>query len=673
MPLAPAPALYAPTAVPAALRPMHAGLAGRDQAVFRAVFIGDSVMEGEGVSVPGYRYMDRFEKLLRNTFATQGVRGSPGSSYLPAYYISASLTDAVQDTTTLLGAGPQTFVVDEQYGLGGRTVRLNYGGALRWDNVECTGIRVHFAKGSFGFAFKVQIDGVDHPSGTSIATNDATTAGGFTSAILPVNPGVHSIRVQTLDNSGFISTIHGIEVFYDDETSGIKCYDGARSGAHTNQFGPMHFASLSASNLGAVHAVFLGLVTNDAVLYNGVIPPDTYRTNLITRMTEIDTVITNDHSIIVMFVPEPNASFGSYTWEQYVAAAKSAVATRSNAYFIDMRDYLGPTVLSDTHGLWADSVHLSRKGNAMVADGMMRSLFLSGGGALEADLPYLIVPAESGTMAPPPAGKLYLYSRDIAGRQGLRSIEPGGVDFSYQPHIGRNNIRQVVPNTGATLATATAALGTVFTNALISTGGVVANPAVSSGSLKTSIKRTTFSTGATAGAGIYHAQNPADLWRGNAARQGGFDFVMVLGIDTMGATPRFFAGLRAAPGTAPTNVDPLTTTAQAKIGLAFNVSTGNWKLVHNDGTAAVTNIDLGATIPVNSTDVLRLTLSCKPNGSNIGYRVENLTTGASVQGTLTTNLPGNTTFLAPMMWLTNNTTAAAFIASLYRWYAESDS
>jgi hypothetical protein len=49
------------------------------------------------------------------------------------------------------------------------------------------------------------------------------------------------------------------------------------------------------------------------------------------------------------------------------------------------------------------------------------------------------------------------------------------------------------------------------------------------------------------------------------------------------------------------------------------------------------------------------------NGGSIGWRVTNLSTGAQTNGSLTTNIPANTTFLSLMHWITNNATAAAII------------
>jgi hypothetical protein len=45
-----------------------------------------------------------------------------------------------------------------------------------------------------------------------------------------------------------------------------------------------------------------------------------------------------------------------------------------------MADWLGPTVVGDTLGLWSDTVHLSAKGHSLTADRFMRAVDINGGG-----------------------------------------------------------------------------------------------------------------------------------------------------------------------------------------------------------------------------------------------------------------------------------------------------
>src|SRR6185369_4081029 len=122
----------------------------------------------------------------------------------------------------------------------------------------------------------------------------------------------------------------------------------------------------------------------------------------------------------------------------------------------------------------------------------------------------------------------------------------------------------------------------------------------------------------------------------------------------------------------PTNVDPTTNTTPGKVGMAINANTGNWNFVNNiTGTAPTVNA-LGASFPVNTTDLYELVLYCSQNGSSIGWRVTDLSTGAQTSGSASANIPASTTFLAPLTWITNNATAAAAIMDWGGWYMESD-
>ncbi len=115
----------------------------------------------------------------------------------------------------------------------------------------------------------------------------------------------------------------------------------------------------------------------------------------------------------------------------------------------------------------------------------------------------------------------------------------------------------------------------------------------------------------------------------------------------------------------------MTSTAVAKLGLALNVNTGNWKLVECSG-AAVTATDLGASFPINTTDMMELVMFCAPGGTSISYRVTNMTTGATVSGTMNTNIPGATVYMTPLASLSNNATASAVKWSHKVIYLETD-
>lgn len=143
-------------------------------------------------------------------------------------------------------------------------------------------------------------------------------------------------------------------------------------------------------------------------------------------------------------------------------------------------------------------------------------------------------------------------------------------------------------------------------------------------------------------------------------------------LDTLAAGNRAFVGLTDTATTAPTNIDPTTSTTPGKIGMAINLNTGNWNIVHNITGTTPTVMALGANYPVNTTDSYELVFFCNLAGTAVGYRVKNMTTDISASGTLTTNIPALATLLGRVIWMTNNATASAVAWSLSKFGLETD-
>jgi len=268
--------------------------------------------------------------------------------------------------------------------------------------------------------------------------------------------------------------------------------------------------------------------------------------------------------------------------------------------------------------------------------------------------------------AAPGSGNLRIYAKDIAGRIMPKWVGPAGVDTPFQANLGFNRVAMIMPAGGTTLTTFVGGFGTTFTNT-----GTANNPTPATTNLFTSTRRATFSTGTTAGTVASHRQSTLQVWRGNAAGRGGFFYTIRFGTDTLAAGNRAFVGL-ADSVAAPTNVDPTTNVTPGKLGMAINANTGNWNFVTNITGTAPTVTNLGASFPVNTTDLYELILYSAPNGSSIGWRVTNISTGAQTSGSVNANMPASTTFLSPLFWITNNATAAAAILDFSGWYLESD-
>jgi hypothetical protein len=189
------------------------------------------------------------------------------------------------------------------------------------------------------------------------------------------------------------------------------------------------------------------------------------------------------------------------------------------------------------------------------------------------------------------------------------------------------------------------------------TVGTISHPVLASTNKKTATRRWAVVSAATAPSFAETRLAAQNCWLGNGARLGGFLFKAIFGLEVLQAGMRGFCGLEATVAAA-ANVDPTTSTTNAKMGMAINTNTGNWQLIRNAAGVAPTVQDLGASFPVDATTLYAFTLSCAQNGTSVDWTVTNMTTGATASGTWSTLLPSNTTFFASKIWLTNNATAA---------------
>ena len=271
----------------------------------------------------------------------------------------------------------------------------------------------------------------------------------------------------------------------------------------------------------------------------------------------------------------------------------------------------------------------------------------------------------------PVANNLRIYAKNIAGRMLPKWIGPSGVDTPFQSSFGFNRIAMMAPNgNGTTSTTIMTNWGTNFTNL----ANTYANPALVSTSLTNSVRRARMTTATNSTTAIaYHLPTALMAWRGNAAGLGGFFYTIRFNYATLTNTNgRSFVGLIDSL-TAPTSVDPTTSTTAGKLGIAITSNTGNLKWINNVAGTAPTVTDLGTSYPINTTDMYELIIYSPPNGSGVTYRVQNISTGVTLTNTsVTTNIPTSTTFLAPNYWIADGGTAGAEAIDCAGWYLESD-
>ena len=85
------------------------------------------------------------------------------------------------------------------------------------------------------------------------------------------------------------------------------------------------------------------------------------------------------------------------------------------------------------------------------------------------------------------------------------------------------------------------------------------------------------------------------------------------------------------------------------IGIGSDASDTNLQVFHNSGSGTATKIDLGANFPANrtsgaaATDFFVFEMYNPFNSNNVYYKATSLENNYTVEGTITTNLPSDTT------------------------------
>jgi hypothetical protein len=288
---------------------------------------------------------------------------------------------------------------------------------------------------------------------------------------------------------------------------------------------------------------------------------------------------------------------------------------------------------------------------------------------------YLTLTTVGNVPAIPPAGRLQVFSKQIATRSMLAQQGPSGIDTTMQPLIGKNRIYYW---SAIGLNTTTAPITSLSATGFTAVGTATAR-AFATTNILTRNTRVGYVSATTAAAFASLRVTSAWLTTGDGAGLGGFTYICRFGVSD-GATvsgARMFVGLSSNTGAA-TNVEPNTLTNSFGIAQLSTDAT-QWYFVYG-GSAAQTNIALGTTIgaPTSTSTLWDLALFSPP-GSNgvIAYTLTNVGTNVSVTARITPGTPGtqtpaNTTALTPQIWRTNNATLLAVAFDFGSLYIETD-
>lgn len=278
-----------------------------------------------------------------------------------------------------------------------------------------------------------------------------------------------------------------------------------------------------------------------------------------------------------------------------------------------------------------------------------------------------MLPNEGNTPSTPPAGTLKLLNIQSAGRSMAGQIGPNGIDTMLQPHMGGNRTAMWQPAGNSTTITA------VGSAALTATGTTTAAN-IATTNLHTMQRRLEYLVTTAATTAVAGFRGAAAMWSigGTASDRGGFHFVCYWGPATgVGTTTnRAFVGM-ANSTAAPTDVEPSSITNI--VGCGWDAADTNIQIMHR-GAGAITKIDTGIAVPTaDRASAYELALFSPPGTTqSVGYKFKDLVSGTVVTGTITTNLPSTSTFLAPRGWMSVGGTSSVIGIALMNLYLESD-
>ena len=262
-----------------------------------------------------------------------------------------------------------------------------------------------------------------------------------------------------------------------------------------------------------------------------------------------------------------------------------------------------------------------------------------------------------------PAAGDVMFSRNRAGqrRPGFRGVSGSARELGialYDSHIAL-----LSPIAGATVPIA---LGL---NASANVTGTATARTPASTNMLTSLRRVGYVSATSTGSSAGWRNGVQEFWSGNAAGLGGFLFSCRFGIAAVQSPMRWFVGLYAGTG-ALSNANPSALTNFLGFGVESGGTTVNW---YNNAASTTTTTNLGASFPATTANVVyEVRIFCAPNGTTIYYSIERLDSAAFTEGNVASNIPSNTTFLDPYIWINNSSVAAAVAMDLIQMSIETE-
>lgn len=343
-------------------------LAGRFFAPFDIVFIGDSIVEGWGSTTPENRFVTRFLTALRNAYPTPGVSG--GHGYLPSGFR--------ENPEVGLFAPPTTYNLGRGYAAG-NAVRGNEYGLGRYSVViGATGVTSDGLGGAVGAGFirhtlVSPITSIDiclrqlyagaqlelsWDNGSTWSALSVPSIGEATIRATPPSRGTYDIRIRHKTGSPIV--VEGLMTYDGDETSGIRLWQGGKSGSATSQY--TSGAWTDALTRTAADLIVIEWLTNDAV----TVTPATFAANLVTIINNVRSKLPG---VPILLAPPLARTGPLHPWADYITALRTATAALSGVVVFDVNERA-----TNSAALQVDGLHPTNTGHALLGDLYLRAI-----------------------------------------------------------------------------------------------------------------------------------------------------------------------------------------------------------------------------------------------------------------------------------------------------------
>lgn len=345
-----------------ALRAFHVALANAaTTAVDVLVGPGDSIVEGATLS-GGFddawpkTYPRVLQSRLRRAYQPSGIDGGEGymgiggGVYLGGGRVFLTNTNATARS---------------DYGLGRKSYTVQPGNALNIVTPGSTSVWILYTKGPGLGKISYTVNG----GAATVVDTAAASVSHAKIQITGLNPGGNDTIVATVTDADVI--IEGVSFFNEDETKGIRVWEGGHSGYTANDFDTSQLWADSLVNIPNLKLVVLSIGRNDQFFGR---TPAQLKTSLQNLIALIRSKVSTDPSFILVsyFKQNQDPPGSSAPWADYVAKYQEVADADSKVTMVDIEPLFGPDpgIGSDTRDglLSSDYVHPSPAGYEAIGD-----------------------------------------------------------------------------------------------------------------------------------------------------------------------------------------------------------------------------------------------------------------------------------------------------------------